>query len=191
MIGSQARAPIHRVEVATLPQNVLFGSPHEEGRTEREHEEAPKIDITPIPDVERAGLGKGSLDLVIVNLNQPLSLLMNQNKDGNWLVVKLIGDQSNKSGIGARVVLDIFGRRLIREVRGASSYYSSSGLRLHFGLGEAQRVDALEVFWPSGKVGRFDDLAANRVLVIREKEGLTAPPLRDKADATKQVRSPP
>ncbi|MCZ6625621.1 MAG: CRTAC1 family protein [Deltaproteobacteria bacterium] len=135
--------------------------------------------------------GDGSLDLVIVNLNEPPSLLMNQNKDGNWLVVKLIGDQSNKSGIGARVVLDISGRRLIREVRSASSYYSSSGLRLHFGLGEAQSVDALEVFWPSGKVDRFDDLAANRVLVIREKEGLTGPPLRDKADATKQVRSPP
>ena len=41
VIGSQAPAPIHRVGVATLPQNVLFGSPHEEGRTEREHEEAP------------------------------------------------------------------------------------------------------------------------------------------------------
>ena len=56
------------VGVATLQQNVLFGSHHEEGRTEREHEEAPKIDITPIHDVERAGLGKKFIQDVDVRL---------------------------------------------------------------------------------------------------------------------------
>ena len=122
--------------------------------------------------------GDGNLDLVIVNLNEQPSLLINQNKDDNWVMVSLIGEKSNKSAIGARVVLEVAGRRMIREVRSASSYYSSSGLRLHFGLGKAQKIDSLQVFWPSGKVSRFIDVPATQVVSIHEKDGLAASRLR-------------
>ena len=131
--------------------------------------------------------GDGDLDLVIVNLNEQPSLLINQNKDGNWVMVSLIGEESNSSAIGARVVLEVAGRRLIREVRSASSYYSSSGLRLHFGLGKAQKIDSLQVFWPSGKVSRFIDVPANQVVSIHEKDGLAASGHRSRCIATADV----
>lgn len=119
--------------------------------------------------------GDGRLDLVVVNLNETPSLLLNQSNAGNWLMINLVGDpgeKSNRSAIGARVVLEASGRKQVREVRSASSYYSSGGLRLHFGLGDARKIGNIQVFWPSGKASCFADLAVNQVISIREKEGL-------------------
>jgi hypothetical protein len=119
--------------------------------------------------------GDGSLDIVIVNLNEPPSLLLNQNHEGNWLLISLEGKTSNKSAIGARVTIEAAGRKQTREVRSASSYYSSSGFRLHFGLGKTPKVDVLQVSWPSGKVSRFENLTANRALAIREGDTVPLP----------------
>ena len=116
--------------------------------------------------------GDGDLDLVVVNLNEPPSLLLNQDTGNNWVIFKLVGHYSNKSAIGARVILESAGRRQRREVRSAASFYSSQGLRIHFGLGTARKIDVLQVFWPSGKESRFRDLLPNRVIVIQEEGGL-------------------
>ncbi len=115
--------------------------------------------------------GDGHLDLIITNLNDLPSLLLSQSKDGNWAIISLVGDRSNKSAIGARVSVEAQGRKQSREVRSASSFYSSSGLRLHFGLAKAAKIDVLTVNWPSGEVTRLKDLPINQALIIQEKGG--------------------
>jgi hypothetical protein len=116
--------------------------------------------------------GDGALDLVVTNLNELPSLLINQKHGGNWVTIQLVGDLSNRSAIGSRVTVEAAGHKQSREVRSACSYYSSSGLRVHFGLGRAQKIEVLQVFWPSGKLSRFTDLATNHVVVMRERDGL-------------------
>src|SRR5437867_5763398 len=88
--------------------------------------------------------------LVITNLNDVPSLLLNTGEAGNWVIVGLQADRGNRSAIGARVTVEAQGRKQTHEVRSASSFYSSSGLRLHFGLATATRIDKLTVFWPGG-----------------------------------------
>ena len=111
----------------------------------------------------------GMLDIVVNNLDAAPSLLSNLAKnDNHWLIVKLRGTKSNRSGIGARVTLEAGGRVQIDEVMSGSSYYSQNDLRLHFGLGAAARVDKLSVQWPSGVTDTLAALEVNRILTIEE-----------------------
>jgi hypothetical protein len=117
--------------------------------------------------------GDGTLEAVVVNLNDVPSLLKNQSKvRQNWLILWLEGSRSNRSGIGARVQLTAGGRVQTDEVRSASSFYSSSGLRLHFGLGREAKADRIEITWPSGYRQVLKEVPANRVFSIRETEGI-------------------
>ena len=88
-------------------------------------------------------------------------LFLNQTHGGNWVILKLNGDTSNRSAIGARVTIEAGGHKQSREIRSSSSFYSTSGLRLHFGLGKAENIDALVVSWPSGNASNFSKVAAN------------------------------
>jgi len=116
----------------------------------------------------------GSLDIVILNLSQPPSLLKNENTSGNhWLVVKAVGTRSNRSAIGSRITVIANGQRQIREVMSGCSYISQSDLRQHFGLGKAAKVDSIEVRWPSGHIDRLANVGADQLIVIREGEGKT------------------
>ncbi len=115
----------------------------------------------------------GNVDVLIMNQSEPPSLLRNQNHSGNhWLSVKLLGTRSNRSAIGARVILTASGRRQVREVMSGSSYISQSDLRQHFGLGAAAKVDQLEVQWPSGAVDRVGSMEANQFLTVQEGRGI-------------------
>lgn len=117
--------------------------------------------------------GDGSLEAVVVNLNDVPSLLKNRSPNlQNWIILCLEGSRSNRSALGARVQLLAGGRLQTDEVRSASSYYSSSGLRLHFGLGKESRVERMEVYWPSGTRQVFEQIAANRVISIHETQGI-------------------
>ena len=87
-------------------------------------------------------------------------------------MVKTIGVKSNRDGIGTRVKLKSGGEIQINEVRSGSSYLSQNDFRLHFGLGKSDTVDLLEVNWPSGLVERFEDLAANQLVVVKEGKGI-------------------
>jgi hypothetical protein len=110
----------------------------------------------------------GDLDILIVNLNEPPSLLRNDVSGNNrWLKVKLIGTESNRSAIGARVTAQYGGKRQAQNVDGQSSYLSCNDRRLHFGLGAAETAD-IEVSWPNGKKQTFPKVAANQLVVIRE-----------------------
>ena len=110
----------------------------------------------------------GDVDILVVNLNEPPSLLRND-MDGarNWLKVKLVGRVSNRSAIGARVTCVYGGRSQAQELMAQSSYYSCNDPRLHFGLGGETSVK-LRIRWPSGISQVMDDLAANQIITIRE-----------------------
>jgi len=110
----------------------------------------------------------GDIDILVVNLNEPPSLLRNDlSGDAHWLKVKLIGTKSNRSAIGARVICRYGGKMQAQEVMSQSSFYSSSDLRLHFGLGAAKTAD-LEIRWPSGAKQSFLAVGANRLVTITE-----------------------
>jgi hypothetical protein len=113
----------------------------------------------------------GDVDILVVNLNEPPSLLRNDSSGGHWLKVKLIGVKSNRSAIGARVTARYGGKTQAQEVLSQSSFYSANDSRLHFGLGAAERVD-LEVRWPMGNREVIAGVAANRLAVIREGAGI-------------------
>ena len=80
----------------------------------------------------------------------------------------MVGRTNNRDGIGTRVRLVAGGSAQIRDAIRGGSFLSSQDPRLHFGLGVAQRVDTLEVYWPGGAVQRFTDLEGNRYLVVKE-----------------------
>jgi enediyne biosynthesis protein E4 len=110
----------------------------------------------------------GDIDVLIVNLNEPPSLLRNDTTGGNhWLKLKLVGTKSNRSAIGARVICRYGGKQQAQEVLSQSSFYSSNDSRLHFGLG-AETAATLEVRWPSGLMQTFSKVAVDRILTITE-----------------------
>ena len=118
----------------------------------------------------------GDLD-VLVNANGGRAVLF-INKGANrsrFVRVKLIGNRSNRDGIGARVtVTRPDGRQQWRLVHSGSSYCSQSDTALTFGLGENHRAQSIEVVWPSGQVDRVGPVVANRVAFIEEGRGLLA-----------------
>ena len=114
----------------------------------------------------------GDVDVLIVNLNEPPSLLRNDLKgSGNWLKVKLDGVKSNRSAIGARVLVHSDGRTQTQSVLSQSSFYSCNDPRLHFGLGSASVVD-VEVHWPNGLRETLKRVAANQLITVREGAGV-------------------
>ena len=116
----------------------------------------------------------GDVDALIVNLNEPPSLLRNDVEDGgNWLKVKLMGTVSNRSAIGARVLCSYGPRRHAQEVMAQSSYYSCNDPRLHFGLGEETSA-SLRIRWPSGITQDLDEVQANQILTVSEPKPPTA-----------------
>jgi len=113
----------------------------------------------------------GDLDMFILNLDQPSQLVRNEGETGrHWLMVALAGTQSNRDGIGARVIVRAGDLTLIEEKRSATGYLSQNDPRLHFGLGRQSRVDEIEVRWPGGTVQRLSDVAVDQVITIVETE---------------------
>ena len=111
----------------------------------------------------------GRLDLVVQNLDKPAVLLMGRGEAGHWLQVALEGTRSNRAAVGALVIAHVGERRQLRQVAVGSGFLSSSSPVLHFGLGDAERVDALEIRWPSGARQRLENVKANQRLEIREE----------------------
>jgi hypothetical protein len=112
--------------------------------------------------------GDGRPEIVIVNMNQTPSLLKNTGWHRNFISIRLVGTKSNRSAIGARVTIEAGGRRQMDEVRGGSSFYSQNDLALFFGLGKADTLDRIEVRWPSGAIGKWKHVTANRKIVLTE-----------------------
>jgi hypothetical protein len=110
----------------------------------------------------------GDVDVLIVNLNEPPSLLRNDTSGKNhWLKLKLVGTQSNRSAIGARVTAKYGGKQQVQEVSSQSSFYSANDLRLHFGLGAATSAD-FEIRWPNGNRQSLQGIKAGQILTVKE-----------------------
>jgi hypothetical protein len=117
----------------------------------------------------------GRTEAVINNISERPMLLVNLAANQNhWLGIRLIGTQSNRDGIGARVTVRAASRVWVNEVRSGSSYSSSNDLRLHFGLGQNVQVDSIQVRWPNGHEENFPGISADRFITL--KEGTGRPP---------------
>lgn len=114
----------------------------------------------------------GALEILVNNSHDRPSLLKNYGEHGSWILLRLIGTKSNRDAIGARVTVLAGGHRQIDEVRSGGGYNSQSDFRLHFGLGTASKVDAVEVRWPSGLIQHVVDVPINRITSIREGTGI-------------------
>ncbi len=113
----------------------------------------------------------GDMDVLIMNMNEPPSLLRNDvDPKQHWVKVKLEGVKSNRSAIGARVIVHYGDKKQVQPVVSQSSYYSCNDLRLHFGLGAANSVD-IEVYWPNGLHEVHKGMAADQLVTLREGVG--------------------
>jgi hypothetical protein len=114
----------------------------------------------------------GDVDILIMNMNEPPSLLRNDVTGSNhWLKVMLVGTTSNRSAIGAAVIASYGKRRQAKAVLAQSSYLSANDPRLHFGLG-AEKTASLEIYWPGGKLETIPDVAGDRLVVVKEGSGI-------------------
>ena len=140
-----------------------------------------EIDAGPGLVVEKSSRGSafadfdndGDLDIAIHNLDSTPSLLRNDTQNNNhWLIVHIEGTESNRDGIGALIRIETATGIQVREIRAGSSFLAQDDIRAHFGLGQHQMVNRLEVHWPSGRIDTTDNLQADRIITIREGRGL-------------------
>ncbi len=118
----------------------------------------------------------GDVDVLVINLNEPPSLLRNDvTGGGHWIKIKLQGVKSNRSAIGASVTVTHQAKSQTRAVLAQSSYLSVNDSRLHFGLGEglgeATLVD-IDIHWPSGEHEALKQVPADRLIYITEGRGI-------------------
>src|ERR1700746_2849283 len=122
----------------------------------------------------------GDIDIVVNCVNDfPQLLRCDSSLKNNWIKIRTIGTKSNRSGIGARIrcVTHVAGEakphQQIDEVRSGGGYFSQNDLRVHFGLGKAEKVDVLEIRWPSGQVDTLKDIRVNQLIYVKEGEGIS------------------
>ncbi|MFM8392592.1 MAG: CRTAC1 family protein, partial [Acidobacteriota bacterium] len=120
----------------------------------------------------------GDVDVLVMNMGEAPSLLRNDLAagSGHWVQLRLEGTQSNRSAIGAIVTLEAGGRRQTKALLSQSSYISQNDLRLHFGLGNASRIERLRVTWPNGQTEEFSGATVDSILQLVEGSGTTRRP---------------
>ena len=131
----------------------------------------------------------GDVDMVVVNLNEPPSLLKNDLAgNAHWLKIFLIGTNSNRSAIGSRVLVKYGGKVQAQAVTAQSSFYSANDRRLHFGLGTNSHAD-LEIHWTNGLVEHYATIEANHLITVTEGTGMSIsvlPKLESSSTANKK-----
>jgi enediyne biosynthesis protein E4 len=115
----------------------------------------------------------GKMDIVVNDLDGPPMILRNHGIPGrNWVSFELTGTKSNRLALNARVKVTSGGMTQTDEVRSGGSYLSQSDLRLHFGLGDATKIDSVEIRWPSGTIDHIGSLDADHFYSILEGKGI-------------------
>jgi hypothetical protein len=115
----------------------------------------------------------GRIDIVIENLKGAPTILRPQGGPSNrWISFELMGTKSNRLALNARARVTAGDLVQTSEVLSGGSYLSQNDLRLHFGLGKRERVDKVEIFWPTGKIETLTDLAADHLYDVKEGEGI-------------------
>ena len=115
--------------------------------------------------------GDGDLDIVTLEFNdRPQVLISNltERKRIHWLSIKLIGVKSNRDGLGATVKVHAASRSWTQFHDGKSGHLAQSSIPLYFGLGETDKIDSIEVLWPSGRKQVIEAPPADRLLTITE-----------------------
>jgi hypothetical protein len=114
---------------------------------------------------------RGAVDVIVANQNQP-AVLYRDYPDGtnHWIAFKLIGTRSNRSAIGAEVVLESGDLKQRRIVDGGSGFASQNDRRPHFGLGHREWVDRVVIYWPSGTKQVLLNPAIDRFVTVTEPE---------------------
>jgi hypothetical protein len=129
----------------------------------------------------------GRLSAVVSNMNDHPSLLVNQMRPANhWIAIRTVGTKSNRDGIGARVSVKAGSRVLVDEVRSGASYASHSDMRVHFGLGDANKVDWIQVRWTSGRFEQFENSGVDIVQTVKEGSGSSIEPMPLAPGTTRQ-----
>jgi hypothetical protein len=116
--------------------------------------------------------GDGTLEIVVVNINEPPSLYRLDLDRGNALLVELIGTKSNRSAVGARVTVETGRLRQVGDVRSGSSFASQPDFRVHFGLGQAAAAGKVTILWPSGASEVLTNVEANQSIRVKEGSGI-------------------
>jgi enediyne biosynthesis protein E4 len=117
----------------------------------------------------------GDIDVLVNNSGGYPQLLRNDGGNrNNWLVLKLRGTRSNRSGLGARIEVLAAGKRRVFQTVGGASIMAANDPRVHIGLGARASVDELIVHWPSGLVDRIKNVAARQILTIVEGSSITS-----------------
>ena len=111
----------------------------------------------------------GDLDILVTNCNQRPDLLQNAvGNRNNWIQIHVVGQKSNRSGIGAKIKVVTGTHVQYWEVQSGGSYLSFHDLRAHFGVGEAEQIDLLEIRWLNGHTDRGTLLPVNRRFIAVE-----------------------
>lgn len=116
----------------------------------------------------------GRLDALVSNNNAPAQLFHNLDRSANhWVAFKTVGTRSNRNGVHARFTIKANGMRQTASVRGGSSFLAHSDRRVYFGLGKANKIEAVEIRWPSGIRDVLKDVAVDAIYVVTEGRGIT------------------
>ena len=117
----------------------------------------------------------GLIDVVVTNLGDVPTILLNTTDNENQKVVfKLIQNGKNKDAVGARVTLKTDKRKMMQEVEAGASYLSQNDFRLHFGLGQNEKIETVEVRWSDGKTETVSGVMPNRILAVTQNKGITS-----------------
>lgn len=135
------------------------------------------------PYFERERLGRalalvdfnrdGRQDFVATDLESPASLLRNDSPSGNYFTIRLVGTHSHRDAIGTNVIVTAEGNQWTQQLIGGSGYMASNEKILHFGLGKAERVERIELDWPSGIHETYSDFPTNSHWIAIENGSLT------------------
>jgi len=119
----------------------------------------------------------GRVDAIVVSQNEAVAFLHNRtpSEGAHFLTLLLEGTKSNRDAVGAKVSVNSGGRVQIATRLGGGSYQSAGDPRLNFGLGASRQVDSVAVRWPSGRVERFSNLAADTGYRLREGDPVALP----------------
>ena len=137
--------------------------------------------LSALPLVSRRGAAFGDLnndglvDVVVVNVGERPTVLLNTSVNQNQSVtLKLVQTKGNRQAIGARAMLRTARHSYIQEVEAGASYLSQNDLRLHFGLGQGEKIESVEVRWTNGETEAVTGVTPNHVLTITQGKGVTA-----------------
>jgi len=127
----------------------------------------------------------GDIDIVVLNSRREPTILRNDTENtDHWIQVELQGRQANRNGVGSHVRVTAGGRTQLDEIHSGRGYQSHHGMRLHFGLGNCDRVEKIEVRWLGGGTQVIEDVEADQLVVVVEADlpgdAVAVPPVQDR-----------